>query len=157
MLDPIVKSLEVACPKQAAFEIFLHEMGSWWPLHRFSASMKRGQPARSLRVEPRLGGTVVEIAHDGAEHLWGTITAYQPYDSFRMDFHIGEPASKASVLEVRFVALAEARTRVELTQRGWEAFGKKAHWMRDGYDKGWAVIFDEAYQAAAQGVRSMGR
>jgi hypothetical protein len=117
MLEPIVKSLEVACPQRAAFEIFLHEMDSWWPLHRFSASMKRGQPARALRVEPRLGGTVVEIGHDGAEHLWSTLTAYAPHESFRMDFHIGEPASKASVLEVRFVALAEARTRVDEAYR----------------------------------------
>jgi hypothetical protein len=149
VLEPIVKSLVVPCPQQAAFEIFLHDIGTWWPLHRFSASMRRGQPARALRVDPRLGGTLVEIGLDGTEHLWGTLTALEPYDSFRMDFHIGQPASRASVLEVRFVALGEAHTRVELTQRGWEAFGKKAHWMRDGYDKGWAVIFDECYRAAA--------
>ncbi len=41
-----------------------------------------------------------------------------------MDFHIGEAAASASLVELRFVPLENNRTRVELTQSRWEAFGK---------------------------------
>jgi hypothetical protein len=33
--------------------------------------MKSGKPAKSLRIEPRLGGKIVETSHDDTEHLWG--------------------------------------------------------------------------------------
>ena len=72
----------------------------------------------------------MEIGHDDAEHLWGTIKSYDPHDSISMDFHIGMPAETASLVVVRFTALGNERTRVELTQSNWEAFGEMAEMMR---------------------------
>jgi len=101
-----------------------------------------------LSVEAKAGGRIIEIGHDDKEHLWGTITAYNPHDFLGMDFHIAEPKTSASQVEVRFTALGDARTQVLLIQSNWEAFGKKAPWKRDGYEKGWRVIFDERFKAA---------
>ncbi len=137
MLDPIVKTIEVPCTQATAFHVFVNEMGSWWPLHKRSVSMISGKPAKSLRIEPKQGGKIVEIGHDGTEHLWGTIRSYDPNDSISMDFHIGMPAESASLVEVRFTALGDERTRVELTQSNWEAFGELAEMMRSGYGSGW--------------------
>ncbi len=68
-----------------------------------------------------------------------------------MDFHMGLPPENASLVEVRFTALGEDQTRVELTQSNWEAFGDMAQMMHDGYGSGWIIIFEEAYKSACGG------
>lgn len=151
MYEPLVKTIEVPCGQQEAFEVFVHEMNTWWPLTKFSASVKFGTVPEGLRVDPKVGGKIVETSQDGIEYLWGTITSYDPYDYVRMDFHIGLSAETASVVEVRFTALGAERTRVELTQSEWERFGEFAKMMYNGYPKGWVVIFEQAYRAACGG------
>ena len=132
--------------------MFVNEMGSWWPLDKRAMSlMNSGKPAKSLRVEPKQGGKIVEIGPDDTEHLWGTIKSYDPHDFVSMDFHMGLPPENASLVEVRFTALGEEQTRVELTQSNWEAFGDMAEMMRDGYGSGWVIIFEEAYKSACGG------
>ena len=69
MLDPIVKTIEVPCSQERAFTIFIKDMGTWWPLDKRSMSMHSGHPAKALRIEPRAGGKIIEIAHDDVEHL----------------------------------------------------------------------------------------
>ncbi len=138
MLDPIVKTIEVPCGQEKAFRVFVNEMGSWWPLHKRSVSMISGKPAKSLCIEPKQGGKIVEIGYD-------------PNDSISMDFHIGMPAESASLVEVRFTALGRERTRVELTQSNWEAFGELAEMMRGGYGSGWVIIFEQAFKSACGG------
>src|SRR5258708_2056552 len=148
MLEPLISRIEVPCSQHRAFEIFIREMGSWWPLHKRSMSMKSGHPAKGLNVDPQMGGKIVEIGHDNAEYHWGTIKTFSPHDLIAMDFHMGLPADKASLVEVRFTALDENRTEVELTQSNWEAFGDMAEMMRRGYGSGWVIIFEEAYNNA---------
>jgi uncharacterized protein YndB with AHSA1/START domain len=152
MLDPIIKTIEVPCSQEKAFRVFVNEMGSWWPLDKRSMSLKfTGKPAKSLRIEPKQGGKIVEIGHDDTEHLWGTIKSYDPHDFLSMDFHMGMPAESASLVEVRFTTLGNERTRVELTQSNWEAFGEMAEMMRGGYGSGWVIIFEQAFKSACGG------
>ncbi len=152
MLDPIVKTIEVPCSQEQAFGVFVNKMGSWWPLDKRSMSlMNGGKPAKALHIEPKQGGKIVEIGHDDTEHLWGTIRSYDPHDSIAMDFHMGMPAENASLVEVRFTALENERTRVELTHSKWEAFGDMAEMMRGGYGSGWVIIFEDAYKSACGG------
>ena len=152
MLDPIVKTIDVACAQEKAFGLFVTGMGSWWPLDKRSMSlMNGGQPAKSLRIDAKEGGQIVEIGPDDTEYLWGTITSYDPHELVRMDFHMGLPPENASLVEVRFTALEDERTRVELTQSNFEAFGDMAEMMRGGYGSGWVIIFEEAYHRACGG------
>jgi len=151
MLDPITYTIEVPCDQKKAFEVFV-DMGSWWPLEKRSMSlMQGGQPAKSLQIDPKQGGNIMEIAHDDTEHLWGTIKSFDPHDFFSMDFHMGMPPETASLVEVRFTTLGENQTRVALTQSNWEAFGDMAEMMRDGYGSSWGMIFEEAYKSACGG------
>jgi len=150
MYEPLVKTIEVPCSQEEAFGVFVDEMHTWWPLTKFSASVKFGTTAKSLRLDPKVGGKIVETSDDGTEHLWGTITLHDPHDYLRMDFHIGLPADTASLVEVRFTPLGAERTLVVLTQSEWERFGEFAKMMYNGYPKGWIAIFDEAYKAACE-------
>ena len=154
MLDPIYKTIEVPCGQEKAFRVFINEMDTWWPLGKFTVSAMGGKAARAIRVEAKSGGRIIEIGADGAEHLWGTIQTYEPHDFIGMDFHIPRPGERViarSLVEVRFTALGNEQTRVELTQSNWEAFGEIAKDLRGGYGGGWSIIFEQAYQAACGG------
>ena len=154
MLSPLVKTIEVPCGQQQAFEIFIKEMGSWWPLGKYTTSAIGGAPAKAIRVDARKGGKIVEVGPDDTEYEWGTIRSYQPYEFVSMDFHIPLPNEKVesrSYLELNFVELEDERTRVELTQTNWEAFGKRAKMLRGGYGPGWVEIFEQAYKSACGG------
>jgi len=148
MLDPFVSKIEVPCGQERAFDVFIREMGSWWPLEKRSMSMKSGGPAKALNVDAQLGGRIVEIGHDGSEHHWGTITVFDPHDLVAMDFHMGMPPEQASLVEVRFTALDSGRTEVVLTQSNWEAFGDMAELLRGHYGSSWGLLFEEAYKNA---------
>ena len=150
MHAPLIKTIEVPCGVDEAFAVFVDEMPTWWPLNKFSASVKFGKTARALNVEPRSGGRIVEHSDDDTEHLWGTITRYEPPGYVSMDLHIGLPPETSSVVEVKFTQLDEERTHVELKQSEWERFGEFAEMMMNGYPKGWRVIFDEAYLRACE-------
>ena len=151
MLEPLISTIEVPCSQEKAFRVLVNEMGSWWPLDKRSMSMHHGATAKSLLVEPKLGGKIIETGHDDTLHHWGTIKTYDPHDSVTMDFHMGLPAENASLVEVKFTALDSERTQVELTQSNWEAFGDMAEMMRRGYGSGWVIIFEESYKSACGG------
>ncbi len=163
MIDPIVKTIEVPCSQKTAFEVFLNKMDSWWPLDKFTVSAMRGAPARSIRVEAKQGGNIVEIGSDDKETTWGTIKSYDPYGFVSMDFHIPQPDERVeegsdprgqtgrTLIEVRFTALGDEETRVELTQSNWEALGDMAEAIRGGYGGGWVMIFEQAFKSACGG------
>jgi len=152
MLDPVAMTIEVPCSQQKAFDVFVSGMPEWWPLDKRSMSIVHsGNPAKSLRVDARQGGQIVETGHDDTEHLWGTIKTYDPYGYVSMDFHMGMPPENASLVEVTFTVLDDERTRVELVQSNWEAFGDMAEMMHDSYGSSWVLLFEEAYKSACGG------
>ena len=149
MLDPIVKTITVPCDPQRAFEIFV-DMPSWWPLEKRSMSLMRaGAPAKSLSMEPHLGGRIVELAADDAEHHWGTFQIYEPHSRLEMDFHMGLPADKTGQVEVTFTAKG-AETEVVLTHKNWEGYEDMAEMMYQGYGGSWEMLFVETYGGACR-------
>ncbi len=148
MLAPISFTIEVPCPQAQAFDIFIRDMGSWWPLDKRAMSKMAGSAAKELRVDPTQGGKIVEFGEDGSEHHWATITEYDPHDALAMAFHMGLPADKAGRVAVTFTPLTDDRTRVVLTHSDWEAYGDMAEMMINGYGSSWPMIFEECYKAA---------
>ena len=146
MLEPIIKTIDVPCSCQDAFNTFIEKTASWWPLDKNSVSTMNGAVAKSVTIEARQGGKVYEIGHDGTEHHWGTLTSYNPYDGFTMDWHIGMSPDNPSEVSVSFTDLGDGKTRVVLTHSRWESFGDKAEDMRNGYNGGWVGVFEEAFK-----------
>ena len=154
MLDPIVKTIEVPCSQETAFNVFINEMDSWWPLDKFSVSAMSGGLPNELRISAELGGQIVEVTPEAKEIIWGKITIFDPHDLLGMDFHIPHPSEITDVytnVNVRFTDLGGERTRVELTQDNWEALGDMAEMVHGGYGTGWVMIFDQAYKEACGG------
>lgn len=151
MLDPIKKTLEVPCSQKMAFEVFLLEMDTWWPMAKFTHSAMRGAPAKSIQVDAQVGGKIVEIGHDDAEVQWGAIKTYDPYASFSMDFHVPHPKYPVegyTLVEVSFTELGEGSTRVDLTQTHFEGLGDMAEGSHQGYGSAWNMILEQAYKGA---------
>ncbi|MEM7260118.1 MAG: hypothetical protein AAF404_22315, partial [Pseudomonadota bacterium] len=88
-LPPVTKTIVVPCSRQKAFDVFVHDIGSWWPLDRNSVSAMGGEVARAITLNATEGGSIVETGHDGTEHLWGSVKSYQPPESIELNWHIG--------------------------------------------------------------------
>lgn len=68
-------TVEVAADPATAFEVFTAEIDLWWvrgPINFFDAAR-----AIEMRIEPGVGGRILEVYQDGALEL-GTITSWEP-------------------------------------------------------------------------------
>ena len=72
--------------------------------------------------------------------MWGTVTRWEPPTAVAFTWHPGQPAERASHVEVTFAA-ADGQTLVTLEHAGWEVFADPAA-ARAEYDQGWPVVLD---------------
>ena len=136
-------SVVVDAPIERAFSVFTDEMGTWWPPEHH---ILEGQLAEMI-FERREGGHVYDRGVDGSECRWARVLAYEPPERVVISWDISpqwrletDPA-KTSEVEVRFVAEAPERTRVELEHRNLERHGPGWEPERDavGGDAGWPL------------------
>ena len=99
----------------------------------------------SMLFEPRVGGSLYDRGVDGSECRWARVLAYDPPHRvlFRWDisprWQIERDLEKSSEWEVRFIAEAPERTRVELEHRHLDRHGEGWQNMRGavGSPGGW--------------------
>ena len=135
---PVRKTVEVGAPPERAFAFFTARMGRWWrPEHSLLGDRVRAD----VVVEPRVGGRWYERATDGAECDWGKVLEWEPPGrvvlAWQLNANWRYDPDLVTELEVRFVAVEAARTRVELEHRKLENFGPRAEEIRallDSYD-----------------------
>jgi hypothetical protein len=149
---PVRQSTLVRSGLEHTFDVFVREIGSWWPLAPFSMGEER---VRSVTFERAVGGRVYETWDDASEHDWGTVLAWDPPHRFCMTWNVtGTPTE----VEIAFTAEAEDRTRVELEHRGWDRLSEaelvRACALPGGYlggsfTEGWSRIL-ACFVAAAQ-------
>ncbi len=149
MIDPVIKTISVNCPRETAFRIFTEQMTAWWPLDKNSVSAMDGKAARSVSMETKVGGALTEIGHDGTKHNWGSVKTFSPPEKLSLLWHIGVPQSKATLVDVSFEPEG-AGTRVTLQHSNWQALGQDAQKTRDGYNSGWVGVFEQAFATACR-------
>lgn len=134
-------SILVDAPVERAFDVFVHEMASWWhPDHH----ILEGQVAEMV-VEPRVGGYIYDRGVDGSECRWARVLAYEPPQrvvfswDISTDWKLETDLAKTSEVEVRFTPEEAARTRVELEHRNLDRHGPGWEGMHDavGSPGGW--------------------
>lgn len=140
----------VNAPVGAAFATFTERFGDFKPKEHNML----GVEITDTVFEPHVGGNIYDRGIDGTECRWARILAYDPPHRVVFSWDIGPTwqvetdLELTSEVEVRFIAEAANRTRVELEHRhldrhgpGWEgvAYGV-------GDDQGWPLYLD--YYAA---------
>src|SRR5579864_2317480 len=142
-IAPVRKEITVEASQARAFRVFTEEHGAWWPLATHHIAQK---PAATAVIEPRAGGRWFERAADGSECLWGKVLVWDPPGRLVLSWEIGadwkHDDALSTEVEIRFVALGPAQTRVELEHRQLERFGDAAEQMRTAFDSegGWNGI-----------------
>lgn len=136
------KTIFVKATPQRAFDVFTKEMTSWWPL----ATHKVGKvDAKSIVIEPRVGGNVMEVGIDESTCTWGHVLEWAPPRRFVFSWEIDaafkvDPTIDARV-EVTFTAENDG-THVELVHRGLRSYGEQAAQMVALFDSpgGWTGL-----------------
>ena len=152
MTDPITKTIIVNCAATDAFAVFVKNTSAWWPLDGHAASASQGKAALAVTIEPRLGGAIYETMFDGARDDWGEVLEYSEGKHFAMSWHPGNNKDCPTRLNVTFADTDDGKCLVTLVHSGWEAWGKDADDMRDGYDKGWDNVFGNHYAGGCTGL-----
>ncbi len=150
----VLSQVVVEAPVELAFAVFTERFGDFKPPEHNLLGVAIAETV----FEPRIGGHIVDRGVDGSECRWARVLAYEPPDRVVFSWDIGpqwqletEPENTSEV-EVRFVAEAPARTRVELEHRNIDRHGPGWHAVSEGVggDAGWplylfryAALFDE--------------
>ncbi len=137
----VTTSIVVQAPVERAFEVFTAGMASWWPPEHHLIETELAE----MVVEPRVGGHIYDRGVDGSECRWAQVLAFEPPHRFVFSWNISTSwkietdLSKTSEVEVRFIAEAPDRTRVELEHRELQRHGDGWEGMRDsvGSPNGW--------------------
>ncbi len=143
LIPPVVKSVRVARAQADAFRLYTEGLGQWWPLKTHSIG---GEKAKTAVMEPRKGGRLYEVWHDGSINPYGEVLVWDPPHRVVHSWHVGHPPNESSEVELRFVAISSRETRVELEHRNWESMsGDKAAEARERYNNGWVTVFIKSF------------
>lgn len=141
----VQKTIHVNAPSTRAFEVFVQQIGCWWPLttHRIGT-----QPPETAVIEPQVGGRWFERAPDGTECNWGHVKVWAPPERLVLSWSITADwkfdAALDTEVEVRFISEGADRTRIELEHRHLERYGDKAFTMKGVFDseRGWSGLLN---------------
>ncbi len=136
-------SIVVEAPIERAFRVFTEDFGSFKPPEHNMLGVDLAETV----FEPRVGGNIYDRGVDGSECRWARVLAYEPPNRvlFSWDFspqwQMETDLEKTSEVEVRFIAEAPERTRVELEHRNLDRHGDGWEPERDavGGDGGWPL------------------
>jgi len=151
----VLREVVVGAPVEKAFEVFTTRFADIKPRdHNLMES-----PIAETVFERRVGGRIFDRAEDGNECAWARVLVYEPPTRVVFSWDIGvqweleADLDNTSEVEVRFVAEAPDRTRVELEHRNLDRHGPGWESLRSaiGNDQGWpiylaryAALFDPA-------------
>jgi hypothetical protein len=146
MTAPLKISFEVACSAAHAFEVWTARIGTWWPPDHTVT----GQPDLVV-LQAGVGGRIFERTADGVEHDWGHVTSWDPPKQLAYLWHLGADRASATEVEIQFLPVGNAATRVEIEHRGWESLGGVADERRERNRVGWATLLPHFEAATANG------
>jgi uncharacterized protein YndB with AHSA1/START domain len=139
----ISHEIVVDAPIERAFAVFTEGFGSFKPPEHNMLGVAIAETV----FEPRIGGDVFDRGVDGSVCRWARVLAYDPPDRVVISWDISpqwqieSDLNRSSEVEVRFVAEAPDRTRVELEHRNLDRHGDGWEAVREGVDSqaGWPL------------------
>jgi uncharacterized protein YndB with AHSA1/START domain len=139
----VTTSVVVAAPVERAFSVFTEDFGRFKPPDHNILGVEIAETV----FEPRVGGHLYDRGIDGSECRWARVLAYEPPNRVIISWDISPQwqietdLEKTSEVEVRFIAEAPDRTRVELEHRNLDRHGEGWQATRDAVESegGWPL------------------
>jgi uncharacterized protein YndB with AHSA1/START domain len=139
----IRRQIVVDVPIERAFEVFTERFGDFKPREHNLLDVAIAETV----FEAKVGGHIYDRGVDGSECRWARVLAYEPPHRvvFSWDispqWQIETDPENTSEVEVRFIAEAPRRTRVELEHRHIDRHGPGWHAVSAGVgnDGGWPL------------------
>jgi uncharacterized protein YndB with AHSA1/START domain len=136
-------AIVVEAPIERAFRVFTEDFDRIKPREHNMLGVEIAETV----FEPRAGGRVYDRGVDGSEYQWARVLAFEPPNRvvFSWDispqWQIESDPERTSEVEVRFIAEAPERTRVELEHRNLDRHGEGWEGTRAavGGDGGWPL------------------
>jgi uncharacterized protein YndB with AHSA1/START domain len=133
----------VEAPIERAFSVFTKGFGSFKPPEHNMLGVEIAETVFELSE----GGNVYDRGVDGSECRWARVLTYDPPNRVVISWDISPQwqietdPEKASEVDVRFIAEAPDRTRVELEHRNIDRHGDGWEAVREGVDgdDGWPL------------------
>jgi uncharacterized protein YndB with AHSA1/START domain len=133
----------VEAPIERAFSVFTKGFGSFKPPEHNMLGVDIAETVFELSE----GGHVYDRGVDGSECRWARVLAYDPPNRVVISWDISPQwqietdLEKTSEVDVRFIAEAPERTRVELEHRNIDRHGDGWEAVREGVDgdAGWPL------------------
>lgn len=122
-LNTIRKEIRVTASQQTAFEVFVNQMGLWWP----ASGHNDDCPMVKVGLEAKAGGRWIGYNSDGKERDLGKVLIYEPYTLFALDWQTDanfqyNPELHSEV-RVEFIPEGPKSTRVTLTHKDLDVLG----------------------------------
>jgi uncharacterized protein YndB with AHSA1/START domain len=140
----IEKSVTVAAPVERAFRVFTEEIHTWWPLRTHAVDTERSD---MVILEGREGGRLFERTPAGDEHIWGSVSMWDPPNRVGYSWHPGRGEETAQEVEVTFTPVGKG-TRVDVRHWGWEKLGDRLEETIASYNEGWDLVISKYAEAA---------
>jgi uncharacterized protein YndB with AHSA1/START domain len=153
VVEPIRKSVVVDVGLERAFALFINRFDAIKPREHNLLAV----PIVETVFEPRAAGHIYDVGTDGSRCEWSRVLVFEPPHRIVFSWDIGptwqlEPdPSKTSEVEVRFIAEADNRTRVELEHRLLERHGDGWRSIASGVegDAGWPLYLHRYVELTA--------
>jgi uncharacterized protein YndB with AHSA1/START domain len=150
----VVVEETVAAPVERAFEVFVDQLGSWWPREYTWAK----DNLADIAIEPKYEGRCYERTKDGTETQWGTVLTVGRPEHIVFAWQINADRSAepnvalASRVDIRFAPATEDTTSVVLVHRDFPRHGPGWQKYRQNMasKSGWPRIL-EHYKKAVEG------
>lgn len=158
MNTAIRTSVVVEAPVEKAFAVFVEDFDRVKPREHNML----GTDIAETVFEPRAGGHIYDRGVDGSECRWARVLAFEPPDRLVFSWDISPSwqvetdPERASEVEIRFIAEAPERTRVELEHRNLDRHGAGWEAVREGVESpgGWPLYLQRYADAVAAATPS---
>ena len=139
----VTTSIMVEASIERAFKVFTEDFGSFKPAEHNMLGVEIVETV----FEPRIGGYLFDRGVDGSECRWARVLDYDPPNRVLFSWNISPrweietDLERTSEWEVRFLAEASERTRVEIEHRNLERHGDGWEGVREGVadEQGWPL------------------
>jgi uncharacterized protein YndB with AHSA1/START domain len=130
----------VGASPEEAFALFTGEIGLWW--RRDTRYWNDRERARSIRIEPGVGGRFVEVydLETGSGMEVGRVTAWEPGRRLALTWtQVGWPEGASTEIEIAFEPAPGGGTTVRLEHSGFDRVLGAVDFLA-GYDAGWKEL-----------------